>query len=108
MTGPGGLRPSGCDPVKSRPGTFELRSGAPTVYVKTTADSGTPREQAFCPRCGTAIYATSVGGEPKIHNLRIGTLQQRGEIAPKKQIWTRSRVPWLAGVAALTGLDKQG
>jgi hypothetical protein len=94
--------------VKSRAGTFELRSGTPTVYVKTTAESGTKREHAFCPRCGTSIYATSVGGEPKAHTLRVGTLGEREEIAPKKQIWTRSRVAWLAALAAIAGVEKQG
>jgi hypothetical protein len=94
--------------VRTRPGTFELRSGAPTLYVKTTAESGTKREHAFCPRCGTPIYATSVGGEPKTHSLRLGTLRQREGIAPTRQIWTRSRVGWLVGVAALAAVAKQG
>jgi hypothetical protein len=56
--------------VRSRPGTFELQSGEPTLYVKTTAESGAKREHAFCPRCGTPIYATSVGGEPKSEERR--------------------------------------
>jgi hypothetical protein len=94
--------------VKSRPGTFELRSGTPTLYVKTTAESGTKREHAFCPRCGTSIYATSVGAEPRTYTLRIGTLQPREGLTPKRQIWTRSRVGWLAGVVGLTGVEKQG
>ena len=40
--------------------------------------------------------------------LRLGTLRQREEIAPTRQIWTRSRVEWLEGVAALAAVDKQG
>jgi hypothetical protein len=94
--------------VRTRTGTFELRSGAPTLYVKTTAESGTKREHAFCPRCGTPIYATSVGDEPKTHSLRLGTLRQRAGIAPARQIWTRSKVGWLEGVAALASVEKQG
>jgi hypothetical protein len=27
-------------------------AGEPTGYLKTTADSGNPRVQAFCPKCG--------------------------------------------------------
>ena len=34
-------------------------TGEPTTYLKTTADSGKPRLQAFCPRCGTPIYSTT-------------------------------------------------
>ena len=40
---------------------FELRSGSPKVYIKT-GDSGAKRAQAFCPRCGSPIYAHR-GGE---------------------------------------------
>jgi hypothetical protein len=94
--------------VRTRPDSFELRSGAPTLYVKTTADSGTHREHAFCPRCGTPIYATSVGDGPKVHSLRLGTLRPRDAVAPKRQIWTRSRLGWLDGLAKLVGLDTQG
>jgi hypothetical protein len=94
--------------VRSRPGTFELRSGTPTLYVKSTAESGTKREHAFCPRCGTPIYATSLGDEPKSHSLRLGTLGPREGITPKRQIWTRSRVSWLDRLATLAGVDKQG
>jgi len=93
--------------VKSLPGTFELRSGTPTVYVKTTAESGTRREHAFCPRCGTSVYSTTVGGERNSHSLRIGTLQPREGIAPQRQQWTRSRVGWLDRLATLPGHEKQ-
>src|SRR6187200_1887812 len=45
--------------IITRPGTFVLLSGKPTEYRKT-ADSGNVRLQAFCPQCGTALYATSI------------------------------------------------
>jgi hypothetical protein len=93
--------------VRVQPGTFLLRSGTPTVYIKTTAESGNRREHAFCPRCGTSIYATSIGPEPKAYSLRLGTLKERGALATKRQIWTRSRVPWLRQVEALPGVERQ-
>jgi hypothetical protein len=40
--------------------TFEM-TGQPSLYLKTTADSGNPRLQAFCPRCGSPIYSTTPG-----------------------------------------------
>jgi hypothetical protein len=40
--------------VSSRRGSFKLRSGEPKIYVKT-AESGTKRQQAFCPNCGTNL-----------------------------------------------------
>src|SRR5205807_7859334 len=39
---------------------FKMK-GQPTNYVKTTADSGRPRVQAFCPTCGSPIYSTTPG-----------------------------------------------
>jgi hypothetical protein len=93
--------------VRSRPGTFQLRSGTPTLYVKT-AESGNQREHAFCPRCGTPIYATSPGGGTKTHSLRPSTFRQRTEVTPVRQIWTRSRVGWLDRLDTLTASEKQG
>ena len=65
--------------ISTRPGTFVLLSGKPKEYLKT-ADSGAVRPQAFCPHCGTAIYSTSVGDDPKPYNVRVGVLRQRYEL----------------------------
>jgi hypothetical protein len=34
---------------------FKMLSGEPTTYIKTTAESGTPRAQTFCPKCGSPL-----------------------------------------------------
>ena len=79
----------------TRPGGFRLLSGHPKTYVKV-ADSGTRRAQAFCPECGSPIYAASEGGpEPKVYSLRLGTCAQRAELKPVAHIWCRSAMPWL-------------
>jgi hypothetical protein len=78
--------------IITRPGTFVLLSGTLTEYGKT-ADSGNVRVQGFCPQCGTAIYATSTGDEPKAYNVRVGALRQRNELAPRRQIFVRSQQP---------------
>src|SRR5262245_56622820 len=80
--------------VATRPGTFVLLSGKPTEYRKT-ADSGNVRLQAFCPHCGTPIYATSTGDEPKAYNVRLGSLRQRNELVPRRQIFVRSQQAWV-------------
>ena len=56
--------------------TFRILRGEPKTYVKT-ADSGARRAHAFCPDCGTPIYATAAEGERTSYSLRIGTLDQR-------------------------------
>lgn len=81
---------------------FELLSGEPRVYVKT-ADSGNLREQVFCPDCGSPLYATSVGGEPRALGLRVGSIRQRDRLVPKSQYFCDSAQPW---VSDLTGISK--
>ncbi|MEM9305415.1 MAG: GFA family protein [Pseudomonadota bacterium] len=85
---------------------FRMLAGTPKIYLKT-AESGRPREQAFCRDCGTQIYATSVGPAPRLINIRVGTLRQRAELTPKHQIWCRSSAPWLTQIASLPADDRQ-
>ena len=81
-------------------------SGEPTVYVKT-ADSGAKREQAFCPKCGSPIYAASPGPGPKIYSIRAGTVRQRYQFKPRRQIWTHSKQPWVNDLADIPSIEKQ-
>ena len=88
--------------------TFRM-SGEPTTYLKTTAESGNPRAQAFCPRCGSPIYSTTPGeGTPAAYMVRVGILRQRREFVPKKQNWFRSSLPWLGSLGAVHRNEKQG
>jgi hypothetical protein len=77
---------------------FRLR-GEPRLYVKT-AESGNRRAQAFCPACGTRLYA-SAEKDPQVFNLRVGTARQRAALAPKAQVWCRSALPWVMDLAAV-------
>ena len=79
---------------------FTLLSGEPKMYAKI-GGSGAKRIQAFCPDCGSQIYATSVGDGPKIYGIRLGTVRQRDELPPKRQIWHRSAQKWLADLGAI-------
>jgi hypothetical protein len=87
--------------VLVRGASFKM-TGQPTNYLKLTADSGTPRIQAFCPRCGSPIYSTSPGdGQQDAYRVRVGILRQRREFVPKRQNWFRSALPWIDGVGAI-------
>ena len=89
--------------------TFRMIAGEPTIYIKTTAESGNPRVQAFCPRCGTPIYSTTPGEGPQpSYTVRVGILRQRDQFVPKRQIWARSAQPWVAGIASMQRHEKQG
>ena len=85
---------------------FKILSGEPTIYIKT-AESGAKRQQAFCPKCGSSVYATAVGDEPKAYGLRVGTLRQREQFIPKRQIWARSAQKWATAIAGTDSLEKQ-
>jgi hypothetical protein len=87
--------------------TFKM-TGQPTVYVKTTADSGNPRAQAFCGKCGAPIYSTTVGdGAQPSYTVRVGILRQRDQLNPRKQIWYRSHRPWIAELARVPTAERQ-
>jgi hypothetical protein len=74
------------------------------MYLKT-AESGRQRVQAFCPRCGSPIYATAPGEGPKIYNIRVGTLRLRAKFVPKRQIWCRSQQSWLAAIPTMRSFE---
>jgi hypothetical protein len=91
------------------PGATFKMSGQPTTYLKTTADSGNPRLQAFCPRCGSPIYSTTPGDWPQpSYTVRVGILRQRDQFKPTRQNWFQSAQPWVTGLAAVHKNDKQG
>jgi hypothetical protein len=91
--------------IVTRPGTFVLLSGEPTEYRKT-AESGAVRPQGFCPHCGTAIYSTSVGDDPKAYNVRVGVLRQRNELVPRRQLFVRSQQAWVNDLNSIPKFDK--
>ena len=92
--------------VPAEPGTFRLLTGTPTIYVKI-ADSGNHRKQAFCPKCGTAIYAAPADDASQFFGLRVGALKQRKQLEPKAQVWLRSALPWFAHVTELGGYETE-
>ena len=83
-------------------------TGQPTIYIKTTADSGNPRAQAFCPKCGSPLYSTTPGeGQQAMYIVRVGILRQRDQLEPKRQIWWRSARPWVTGLEDVRKIEKQ-
>jgi hypothetical protein len=83
-------------------------TGKPTDYVKTTSESGNPRVQAFCPNCGSPIYSTTPGqGQQAVYIVRVGILDQRDQLAPKRQNWFRSARPWVTHLDEVHKNQKQ-
>lgn len=86
--------------------TFRLLAGEPTCYVKT-AESGNRRAHAFCPACGTPVFARPDTPDPQTYTLRIGGLAQRASLPPQRQIWCRSSLDWSRHIGALPDAERQ-
>ena len=85
---------------------FRMLRGTPSTYVKT-ADSGSKRIHAFCGNCGGPVYAAAPENT-QWYSLRVGALNQRFELgAPARQIWTKRRFAWLAGLKDVPGVEGQ-
>lgn len=91
--------------VPAVPGSFVLSRGTPKVYIKT-AESGNKREHGFCAECGTPIYSASPG-DPGSYSLRVGTLDERAELRPSRQIWMRSALPWATDLRSVAQIERQ-
>ena len=85
--------------------SFRILTGQPKFYVKT-AESGTKRAQAFCPECGSRVYAAAAT-DPQTFNIRVGTVVQRAQMRPKKQVWCRSALSWVMNLSSITQVPKQ-
>jgi hypothetical protein len=85
--------------------SFRLLAGAPKTYIKT-AESGARRVHTFCADCGAPVYSAAENNPPTF-SLRVGCLQQRAELPPRKQIWCRSSVPWSANLGGVPHVERQ-
>jgi hypothetical protein len=79
-----------------------LTAGNPKLYTKL-GDNGLPRRQHFCGDCGTPLFTSGAGG-PDDWGIRWGSIRQRGELRPRRQIWCGSAVPWIDAITGLPGL----
>jgi hypothetical protein len=84
---------------------FLLRQGQPAIYVRI-ADSGAKLAQAFCAQCGTPIYGYAPDS-PTTYGLRWGSVKQRAQLPPRRQIWCDSAAPWAMNVGELPSVARQ-
>ena len=89
--------------VPAEGGSFRLIQGEPSVYVKV-GDSGSKRAQAFCPNCGSPLY-TYDADNPTGFGLRVGCIDERASLVPKRQKWCRSALRWTESLAGLERRD---
>ena len=65
--------------------TLKLKKGRAKEYIKTTAESGNKRIQAFCGECGSQLYGCDLdrGG----YNVLIGCLDQPDSLSVLSNIY---------------------
>lgn len=90
--------------VAVMPGDLRITHGGPATYVKT-AESGNKRIQAFCSNCGSPFYSAAAENTP-FYGLRLGVVNQRAQLPPKRQIWTKSALPWASDIHGLPARDR--
>ncbi len=77
-------------------------SGQAKEYRKA-GDSGRTRLQLFCGDCGTPLFACDEDRSKGRWSLRWGSIAQRHELRPTRQIWCHSAEPWIGELAMLPG-----
>ena len=88
-------------------GPFQIERGNPKIYVKT-AEDGAKRAQAFCPECGSPIYAAPVGeASLQFIGIRVGLIKQKDQLKPNKQIWCRSSLDWVQDLSDVSRSETQ-
>lgn len=80
--------------------------GEPRVYVKT-GESGGKRLQYFCPECGSPVFNSGTDTETGVWGIRWGSIRQRDQLVPQRQIWCRSAAPWIHGLREISGEPKE-
>jgi len=63
------------------------------IYAKA-GDNGRTRFQHFCGECGSPLFTSGEGGIDDF-GIRWGSIRQRAELRPMRQIWCRSAAPWI-------------
>jgi hypothetical protein len=85
---------------------FRLIRGSPKTYIKV-ADSGNRRAQVFCADCGSHLYSHADIESPDRFGLRIGCLQERTALVPRKRIWCRSALTWSENLQGMEEVDTE-
>jgi hypothetical protein len=80
-------------------------TGTPKTYVKV-ADSGNRRIHAFCPECGAPVYSSAIS-DPPTYSLRVGCLDERAQLPPRKQIWCESSMGWAMDLREIPKVARQ-
>jgi hypothetical protein len=86
--------------------TESLQFEGQTTEFTKAADSGNQVTRAFCPNCGTQLYARS-NARPQLRVLRAGNLDDPSSVRPTANIWAASAPAWACLDASLERIEGQ-
>jgi hypothetical protein len=84
-------------------GQFNL-TGQPKRYIMV--QHGRHWAQAFCPECGTPVFAAAAEN-PTSAVVRLGWVTQLAQLRPSAQIWQNLALPWLPELPLIPGRTVQ-
>jgi len=85
---------------------IRLTGKLPKIYGKA-GDNGRIRFQHFCPQCGSPLFTSGEDGGLEDWGIRWGSIRQRRQLQPRRQIWCRSAAPWINDLKTLPGLPTE-
>jgi hypothetical protein len=71
---------------------FRLTRGEPSWYA-TRSDGGNEARRAFCPSCGSPLFASS-SARPEFLGIRAGSLDDPSWFRAAGDVWVESAQPW--------------
>jgi hypothetical protein len=83
-------------------GQIEMTGADPKIYAKV-GDNGRTRFQHFCSECGSPVFTSGDDMQPDGWGIRWGSIRQRNDLKPRRQIWCRSAAPWTSDLRDLPG-----
>ena len=76
-----------------------------TKSFEHTADSGNTMTKEFCSICGTQLFGYS-SGRPGIKSIKIGTIDDIGNIRPEVEVFTSKALPFTQHTEFTRKFDK--
>lgn len=73
---------------------FALTSGTPVAFGYI-ANSGRKLSRNFCRDCGARLFTSRLESFPGLVFVQLGSLDDPKDIAPKVEMFTRRRLPWV-------------
>ena len=73
---------------------FTLVSGNPKPF-HYVAESGMRLQRNFCPDCGARLFTNNLESFPGTVFVMLGSLDRPDLVAPKLEMFTKRRLPWM-------------